>query len=88
MADPDNGVDIAAGIEVGFQLHPHRVCCSHQIIKDAIGDFLMGNRSIPETVHVKLDRLQFNDPGTGLIDQTQDSEIRITRKGALAGEFR
>ena len=88
MADPNHGVHIAAGVEIRLQLHPNRIRCRHQIIQDAIGDLLMGNGAIAVAVHVQLDRLEFNDSRTGLIDQTQYREIGIAREGAFTGELR
>ena len=88
MADPDDGVDIAAGIEVGLQLHPDRIRGGHQIIEDAIGHLFMGDRPVPITVHVELDRLELNNPWARLINQPQHSKIWIARERALASEFR
>ena len=88
MADPDDGVNIAAGIEVGLQLHPDWIHGGHQIIEDAIGHLFMGDGPVPVTVHVELDRLELNNARTGLIDQPQHSKIWIAGERALTSEFR
>ena len=88
MADPNHGVHIAAGVEIRLKLHPDRIRCSHQIIQDAIGDLLVGNRAIAEAVDVQLDRLELHHSRSGLINQTQHREIGVTGKRALASELR
>ena len=87
MADPHHGVNIAAGVEVRFQLHPHRISCRHQVIEDAIGHLFMGDRAVAIAVDVELDRLELYHPRTGLIDQAKDSKVGITRERTLAGEL-
>jgi len=88
VADPHHGVHIAAGIEIRLQLHPDRIGSRHQVIEDAVGDLLMGDRLVAEAVHIQLDRLQLHNPGPGLVNQAQHREVGIAREGALAGEFR
>lgn len=88
MADPHHGVDVAARVEIGFQLHPDRIGGGHQVIEDAVGHLLMGDRLVAVAVHVKLDRLQLHHPRPGLVEQAQHREIGVTGEGALAGEFR
>ena len=39
-------------------------------------------------VHVKLDGLELHHAGTRLIGEPENGKIWISRKGALAGEFR
>jgi len=88
MAHPHHGVDVAAGVEIGLQLHPNRIRCRDQVVKDAIGDLLMGNRTIAIAVYVELDRFQLDHSRTGLVDQPQHREIGVSGKWTLAGEFR
>ena len=33
MAGPDHGVDVAAGVEIGLQLHPDRSAGRHEVIQ-------------------------------------------------------
>ena len=87
MANPNNSVDIAAGIEISFKLHPHRIGRRHQVIEDSVGHLFMGDRTVAVAVDIELDRLELHHPRTGLIDQAQHREIGITRERALAGEF-
>ncbi len=87
MADPHHSVDVAAGVEIRLQLHPNRVGSSHQVIKDPIGHLLMRNRAIAVAVDVKLDRLELHNPRSRLINQAQNREIGITRKGTFTGEL-
>ena len=87
MADPDHGMHIAAGIKVSLQLHPHRVGCRHQVVKDAIGHLFMGDRAVSVAVDVELDCLELYHPWTGLIDQAQNSKVGVSRERALAGEL-
>ena len=88
MADAHHGVNIATGVEISLQLHPHRISGGNQVIQDAVGDLFMGDRLIAVAVDVELDRLELHHPGSGLVDQPQHGEIGITGEGALAGEFR
>ena len=88
MADPHHGVDIAARVEIGFQLHPDRIGGRHQVIQDAVGYLFMGDGLVAIAVHVKLDRLELDHPWARLVDQAQHREIGVTGEGALAGEFR
>ena len=88
MADADHGVNVAAGVEIGFQLHPNRIGGRHEVVKDAVGDLFMGDRLVAVAVDVKLDRLELHHPGPGLVNQTQHREIGVAGEGALAGEFR
>ena len=87
MADAHNGVNVAARIEVGFQLHPHRISGLDQVIQDAVGDLFMGDRLIAVAVDVELDRLELHYPRTGLVNQAQHGKIGIAREGAFAGEL-
>ena len=88
MAHPHHGVDIAAGVEIGFQLHPDRIRCHHQVIQDAVGHLFMGDRLVAVTVHIEFDCLELHHPGPGLVDQTEHRKIGVTGERALAGEFR
>ena len=88
MTDPHHGVDIAAGVEIGFQLHPDGIRCRDEVIQDAVGHLFMGDRLVAVAVDIQLDRLELHHPWAGLINQPQHGEIRIAREGALAGEFR
>ena len=88
MGDPHHGMDIAAGVEVGLQLHPERIGGGNQIIKDAVGHLLMGDRLIAVAVHVQLDRLKLNHPWAWLVDQAQHRKIGIPRERALTSELR
>ena len=88
MADPHNGVDVPAGVEIGFKLHPHRIGCSDEIIEDAIGHLLMGDGAISVAVDVELDRLEFHHPWTRLVEQPQHRKVGVAGKRTFAGEFR
>ena len=88
MADAHYGMDIATRIEVSFQLHPHGIGCSDEIIEDAIGHLLMGDGAISVAVDIELDRLEFHHPWTRLVEQPQHRKVGVTRKRTLAGEFR
>mgnify|MGYP006936368152 CR=1 FL=1 len=87
MAHPDHGVNIATRVEIGFQLHPERIAGRHEIVEDPIGNFLMGNAAVTPAVDVELERLEFQHPGTRLIEQAQHSEVGVAGKRALAGEL-
>ena len=88
MSDPHHRVNVATGVEIGFQLHPNRISRRHQIVEDAIGHLFMGNRLVAKAVHIELDRLELHHAGPRLVDQAQHREIGIAGEGALAGEFR
>jgi len=88
MADAHHGVHVSAGIEISLQLHPNRIASLNQVIEDAIGDLFVGDGAIPVTVHVELDGLQLNDPRPRLIQESQHSEIGVTRERTETGEFR
>jgi len=88
MADAHNGVHISSGVEISLELHPDRITGLDQIVKNAVGDLLMGDRAISIAVHVELDGFQLNNPRSRLIEKSQHSEIGITRERAEAGELR
>ena len=88
MADADHGVNVAAGVEIGFKLHPDRIGGRHQVIQDAVGYLFMGDGLVAIAVHVKLDRLELDHPWARLVDQAQNSEIRVARERAFASELR
>ena len=88
MADAHNGVHISSGVEISLELHPDRITGLDQIVKNAVGDFLMGDRAISIAVHVELDGFQLNNPRSRLIKKSQHSEIGITGERAEAGELR
>ena len=88
MTDTDDGVNVAAGVEVRFQLHPNRICGRHKVIEDAVGDLFMGDRLIAVAVDVELDRLELHYPRAWLVDQAQHREIGVAGEGAFAGELR
>lgn len=87
MAHPHHGVDIAAGVEIGFQLHPNRISRRHEVIKDPVSHLFMGDRLDAVAVDVELDRLELHHPGPGLVNQAQHREIGVAGEGTLAGEL-
>ena len=88
MADAHHGVHIAAGVEVGLELHPHRIAGRNEVVQDAIGHLLMGDGAVAIAVDVELDRLEFHHPGARLVGEAQHRKVGIARKWAEAGEFR
>jgi len=88
MADAHHGMNVAARVEICLELHPYRIGSLNQIIENAISHLLMRARLIAIAIDVKLDRLELNHLGTGLIDQAQHSEVWVTRERTLAGELR
>ena len=88
MPDGDHGMHIAARVEISHQLHPARASSRHQIIKNAIDHFLMGDGLIAPAIYVELEGLELKHFGPRLVSELQPGEVGITREGALAGEFR
>ena len=86
MADAHNGVHISSGVEISLELHPDRITGLDQIVKNAVGDFLMGDRAISIAVHVELDGFQLNNPRSRLIKKSQHSEIGKAAAG-MRGNF-
>ena len=76
MAHPHHGVNVAAGIEIGFQLHPDRFGGRHQIIEDAVGHLLMGDRLVAVAVHIELDRLKLHHSWPGMPNRFWRNQTR------------
>jgi hypothetical protein len=81
-------MDIAAAVEIGYELDPKRIGCRNQVVKDSDGHRFVGDRAVTKTIDIKLQGLQLKQPRSWLIEQAQNGEIWIARKRTKTGELR
>ena len=83
----DDGVDIAAHVEIPHDFHIPRVKKLHQIVQNKIGHVLVEDLPVAETIHVQFKRFKLHAFLVGYIFDPDCGEIGKTRPGANAGEF-
>ena len=50
MSNPNHGVNVSTRIKVSLKLHPDRVRGCDQVVKDAVSNFLVGNRLVAKAI--------------------------------------
>jgi len=57
MAHPDDGMDVAATVEIGHELDPERIGCGDQVLKNSDGNRFVGDGAVAKIIYIKLQGL-------------------------------
>src|SRR5215813_13793918 len=88
VSRPHRGLDVAAHVEVAFNLDAEWIAGVHEIFEDDVDDVLVEDFHFPERVDVELQTLQFDTAIVGYVRETNGCEIRKVRERTDAGELR
>src|SRR5215470_14358818 len=82
------GFDIAAHVEVAFDLYAQWIAGVHKIFEDHIDDVFVKDLHVPKRIDVELQTLQLNAALVRSVFDANGREVRKVRKRTDAGEFR
>lgn len=88
MRDGNDGVDAAADIEVGDQLHGAGLAGLDEVVQDPVRDRLMKVALVPEGPEVEFERFQLDAQLVRDIGERQGREVRLAGLRAEAGKLR
>lgn len=88
MANFDDGMDVAPGIEVAFDVDFEGVAGGDEVVEDLVDGLFVGDVAIAVTVDVEFDGLQLHHSLVRYVGQINCGKIGITGKRTLAGKFR
>lgn len=88
MPGHDSGANSSSDVEFCFDLHLYGAYGIDEVVEYLIGDSFVKVPFFSERPEVKLERLQFNDVGTGLIVNREGRKVGLTSSRAKTGKFR
>src|SRR5436190_16345782 len=83
----DNRFDVAANVEVAFDLDAYGVAGRDEIFQDDVDDVLVKNFHLAERVDIELEALEFDAAFVWHVLDANDGEVRKIRERADGREL-